>query len=195
MRADESQPMQPDRFFEGIDPHISELFTKQDGTPDMEKLKKIPTFTVKEFNQGDNTQAQIGYLGDSPSHQLDIVVAEFPASLLCNILPPGPFQITRTRWIILEGDPYRKLGSLNEEPLVGTPSCLTEDKHVLKLLLSSPSDLNPEIKETIFDCVRNWNYTRGYKEKTRFPSLILGTRIGSGLRKLTSGSSQQSACR
>lgn len=168
MRADKSQPMPPDRFFEGTDSPIAELFTKQDGTPDMEKLKKIPTITVKEFNQGDNTQAQIGYLGDNPSHQLDTVVAEFPASLLCSILPPIQYQTTRTKWIVLEGDPYRKLGSLNRGPLVGTQSRLAEDKHILKLLLSSPSDLNPEIKEAIFDCVRHWNYTRGYKEKIVF---------------------------
>ena len=114
IRFDESQAISPDRMFEGTPSQIAARFKNYDGSPNFELLRTLPTITTREFYQDDSVVARLGYLGPGPTHQLSEIIEEFPAMKLNDILPQNGWLGSRTRWMVLAGDPYRLLGNVQE---------------------------------------------------------------------------------
>lgn len=102
-----------DRIFEATDFRIVRHFKTDDGAANFRELYQLPTIVADEFEKDDaGAIAKIGYLGPYPSMRLESVIAEFPASLLCQTLPG--LDNKRTRWNIYSGDPYRSLGNISQ---------------------------------------------------------------------------------
>ncbi|GGI14471.1 hypothetical protein GCM10007377_11100 [Galliscardovia ingluviei] len=115
IRADEQSPFPVERIFDG-QVEIDESLKNSNGEIDWNYIVSLPTITTREFINVKNAMAQIGYISSKYDNKLRFVVTTFPADLIVNFCdgPELSFGLGgRTRWKILKGDPYRKLGELN----------------------------------------------------------------------------------
>lgn len=112
IRADESYPIDEARIFESTPSSITAQFKRLDGTPDYDKLRRLPTVMSREFSEDKPAIARIGYLGSNDLTHLELVTASFSTSRISRLLPNLRNVGLRTCWMVAEGDPYRMLGDL-----------------------------------------------------------------------------------
>lgn len=110
IRADPRSEMPHERMLEKTSEHIAALF-KTGRNIDIKRLSKLPTVLTSEFMADDKSSiAVLGYI-DAPSFNPSIShpVAYFPSAALLDkgILSSLAWDNSRTRWMVVEGNPFR----------------------------------------------------------------------------------------
>lgn len=119
-------------------------FSKHDGKPDFDKLAKLPTVLVAEYDQHPEVPVQIGFLQPPEFKVLDrsVYIPVFNASVLQ--AHPDLFGIktgesSDTHWAVKDGSLFQKLNTLfksNPELLQPPTTTLTEvDPHKIAVMM------------------------------------------------------------
>ncbi len=172
IRADESSPVERKRVFEDTDPTVASQFKYEDGTPNFELLRQLPTIASPEYDDSSSATAQIGYLGTGPSQCLEAVVASFPVTKLNHMLSFSKWKGSRTRWIVLRGDPYRMLGDLrnNYKPIqnpavIRFPTIAVNDRQIAVMMPFNTTAYLSPLDDPVYRAVKEAANQLGYECK------------------------------
>lgn len=180
IRADESQPMLAERMFEGTDPLVTSRF-QHGNEPDLIELFRYPVILTKEFRDGDTaTEAVIGYM-DQPSMNpsISFPLLRFPASALVDQgILTGKWPGSRTRWMVFEGDPYRKLsGAVKTVVPTRTPAIKSHQAAVM-MPFGHHASIDP-----VYHAIEKGAGEAGF-ESVRVDQLMTPTEITDDIRNL-----------
>lgn len=116
IRANQHSEMPRERMLEKTPKHIASIF-KTGNSIDIKKLSKLPTVLTSEFRVDDQSSlAMLGYI-DRPSFNPSITypVMCFPSTALLDkgILSSSTWDNSRTRWMVVEGNPFQLFANCN----------------------------------------------------------------------------------
>ena len=184
VRSDESLPMLDSRMFEGTSSVISSRFTLGK-RPDLVKLAQYPVILTKEFQEGDtSTEAVIGYM-DEPSMnpRVSCPVLRFPASALMDRgIVTGRWGGSRTRWEVIEGDPYRRLAGIVTRGAHSEGRVVNERQAAVMMPFKHDPAIDP-----VYQAMRRGAADAGL-DCIRVDQLMTPTDITDDIRKLIAGS-------
>ena len=110
VRAAPDKPMIDSRMLEGTPEWIASRF-RSGSRIDIEKLSKLPTVLTSEFAEEDSSAIAVAGYVDKPSMNPSIScpVMRFPSQALLDkgILSSSRWENARTRWTVVEGNPFR----------------------------------------------------------------------------------------
>lgn len=181
VRLNESLPIDLCRMLENTDEDIK-LQHMPGGSPDFHLLSQYPTILTKEFREDDETaRAVIGYM-DVPSSNPQIAkpILEFPSKALLDQGLLGRRGNTRTRWMVLKGDPYRLFSSISTRPYSDIDNRSVVDNHLIAVMMPFTDD--PEV-DPVFGAIRRGVESMGFR-CTRVDQLKTPTDITEDIRNL-----------